>query len=99
MIHTFQTMLTGLVGSLLAHMDQWDGWAVLVATAVYGYRRAPLWLPLVVALIINPMPYGFIAGVAHGHLININAAALFTLDQIIVAYAGYLLGRLITRFR
>lgn len=99
MIHTAQTTLTALFGGLMAHMEQWDGWAASIAAALFGYRRGVLWMPLLVAVIINPTPYALVADVFHGRHVGIHAAASFTLDQIVVAYAGYAIGRIFARFR
>ena len=99
MIHNLQVMLQSLFGGLSSHLAEWDGWAVLIAAALFGLRRAPLWIPLVVAVIINPMPFAIVSNLIHGRQVGVEPAALFTLVQIVLAYCGYLLGRVVARFR
>ncbi len=99
MIHTVQTLLASVISGLSVHMDQWDGWAVLIAAAIFGYRRDRIWVPLIVGLIINPMPYALIAGLVHGRHVSLSATVTFTIIQLVLAYAGYLVGRLVARFR
>jgi hypothetical protein len=99
MIHTLQALLSNLVGGLSAHLGQWDGWAALIAAGLFGFRGGSLWMPLVVAIIINPMLYGIAAGLVHGRLPSLNTVALFTLVQILLAYAGFAIGRLAARLR
>ena len=56
-------------------------------------------MPVIVALIINPMPYGLVAAAVHGRAVNLNAVAVFTMVQLIIAFAGFAAGRLLTRLR
>lgn len=99
MIHNFQVMASALVGAVVAHLSLWEGWAALIAAALIGWRAGAWWMPVAVALIINPEPYGVIADLIHGRHPNLYAGALFTGSQLILAYAGFLIGRLATRIR
>ena len=99
MIHTLQGLLSTLTNGFTAHLDQWDGWAALIAAALFGFRGGTLWMPVLVAVIINPMPYGLVAALVHGRAANLNAVAVFTVIQLIIAFAGFAVGRLLTRLR
>ena len=99
MIHNLQIMLETLTGGVVAHMSQWDGWAVLIAAALFGYRGAAIWMPIVVALIIDPLLYNSVAGLFHGRHIALSTVGVFTAFQIGVAYVAYFAGRLVSRFR
>lgn len=99
MIHTLQGLLSTLVNGIVAHLDQWDGWAALIAAALFGFRGGTLWMPVVVALVINPTPYGLVAAMVHGRGVNLNGVAVFTVIQLLIAFAGFAAGRLLTRLR
>ncbi len=99
MIHTLQSLLSTLLNGFTGHLEQWDGWAALIAAALFGYRGGTFWMPVLVALIVNPMPYGLVSGLIHAHAVNLNAAAVFTVVQLIIALVGFALGRLLTRLR
>lgn len=99
MMHNFQIMAGTLGNGVIEHLSLWEGWAVLIAAALFGWRTAPWWMPIVVALIINPTPYGVVADVVHGRHPNPYTAAIFTVCQLVLAYAGFLIGRLARRFR
>lgn len=99
MIHTLQGLLSTLLSGFTGHLDQWDGWAALVAAALFGFRSGSFWMPVLVAVIINPAPYGLVANIIHGRSVNLNAVALFTLIQLIIAFVGFGAGRLLTRLR
>lgn len=99
MIHTLQGLLSTLLNGFTGHLEQWDGWAALIAAALFGFRGGTIWMPVIVALIINPAPYGLVANLVHGRPVNLNAVALFTVIQLIIAFVGFLAGRLLTRLR
>lgn len=99
MIHTLQGLLSTLVNGFTAHLEQWDGWAALIAAALFGFRGGSFWMPVVVAVIINPAPYGLVASLVHGRSVNLNTAVVFTVVQIIIAFVGFVGGRLLTRLR
>ncbi|MCW6509464.1 hypothetical protein [Lichenifustis flavocetrariae] len=99
MIHNLQALLATIYGSVAAHLDRWDGWAVVIASLLFGLQRAPLWMPVVVALVIDPLLYGWVAGLLHGRIGGVEGLGLFTLTQIVVGYGGYAVGRLIARLR
>ena len=99
MIHTLQSALTHALSGLVAHMSHWDGWAVLIASMLFGFRAEPLWMPAAMALIINPTLYGLISGLIRRPSIGLDGVLSLTLYQVIVAYLGYFAGRLVKRFR
>lgn len=99
MIHTLQGLLSTLANGFAAHLDQWDGWAVLIAAALFGFRGGTWWMPVLVAAIVNPAPYGLVSAVAHSRAVSLNGAAVFTVVQLLIACAGFLVGRLVTRLR
>jgi hypothetical protein len=98
-IHTLQGLLSTLVAGFTSHLEQWIGWATLIAAGLFGFRGGSPWMPLLVAVIINPEPYGLVYGVLHGHGVSLNGPATYTAVQIVIAYAGYALGRVGQRFR
>jgi hypothetical protein len=98
-MHSLQGLLSTLASGVTGHLSQWIGWAVLIAAGLFGFQGASPWMPLLVALIINPMPYGLVAGLLHGHGAGLDGAGTYTLVQILIAFAGYAVGRLVTRFR
>ena len=98
-MHSLQGLPATLLAGLTGHLEQWVGWAALIAAGLFGFRGATPWMPLLVAVIINPMPYGLVAGMLHGHGGSPDGAAAYTAVQILIAYAGYAIGRLATRFR
>ena len=98
-MHNIQAMLQSLFDGLSDHLGQWDGWAVVIAAALFGLTRSSVWMPVAVALVINPALYGLVAAVVHGRHVGVSAAAVFTLLQIVLGYVGYGLGRIVARFR
>ncbi|MDX7953351.1 hypothetical protein P7D22_19485 [Lichenihabitans sp. Uapishka_5] len=99
MLHTLQGLVSTLLNGFTAHLEQWDGWAALIAAALFGFRGGTFWMPVLVAVIINPTPYGLVANLIHGRATNLNAVVLFTTIQIIIAFVGFGAGRLLTRLR
>lgn len=99
MVHTAQALLSTITAGVMAHLDQWIGWATLIAAGLFGFRAASPWMPLLVAVIINPTVFGLVGSIVHGHGASLDGVATYTTVQLLIAYAGYLVGRLITRFR
>ena len=95
MLHNLQVMAGGLASSVVSHLQIWEGWAVLIATLLLAWRGAAWWVPIAVAFIINPEPYGFVAGLIHGRHESLYPAAIFTLSQLVLAFAGFLVGRML----
>ena len=98
-MHNLQVIVSAIANGVVEHLSLWEGWAVLIACALFGLRAAPWWTAMIVALIINPEPYGLVANLIHGRHVSIYGAAMFTLCQVVLAFAGWLLGRLVKRFR
>ena len=98
-MHNLSLMFGTVVEGLGSHLSQWDGWAVVIAAALFGLQRGPLWMPVVVGLIINPMPYALVAGLLHGRHVGLESSLIFTGLQLVLSYCGYGLGRVAARFR
>ena len=99
MMHSVQSLVGSFFGGLVAHLTQWDGWAVLIAAALLTYLGDPAWVPVIAALLINPLLLGLLGGLMHGHHLGLNSVAVFTVYQVGVAYLGFLAARIVTRLR
>jgi hypothetical protein len=97
--HNLGGMAGALAHGVVAHLSVWEGWAVLLAAALLVWQSAAWWAPIVAALVINPEPFGLVSGLVHSRHVSLTAALMFTLCQVVLAFAGFGAARFIQRFR
>ena len=99
MLHNFEVMASALAGGVVAHLSLWEGWAVMIAAGLLVWQGAAWWIPLVAALVINPEPFGLLAGLMHSRHVSLYTAIVFTLCQAVLAFGGFAAARLVRKLR
>lgn len=99
MLHNIEVMVGALAAGVVGHLSLWEGWAVVVAAVLLVWQGAAWWIPIVAALVINPEPFGLLAGLIHSRHVSLSTALVFTLCQVVLAFGGFAAARLVKRLR